>query len=111
MDIHTRKQANVSVLTVSGRLDAVTTPEYENKLKKLIDDGDTIIVIDFDGLSYISSAGLRGLLVTAKQVKAKSGQVCFANVKGAVKEVFNISGFNSIFKMHDSVDAALAARS
>ena len=111
MDIKTRKEANVSVLTISGRLDAVTTPEYENKVKKLIDDGDTSIVIDFDGLSYISSAGLRGLLVTAKQLKAKNGQVCFANVKGAAKEVFNISGFNSIFKMHDSVDAALATMS
>jgi len=109
MDIHSKKEANISVLTVNGRLDAVTTPEYENKVKKLIDDGNTRIVIDFDGLSYISSAGLRGLLVTAKLVKANNGQVCFANVKGAVKEVFNISGFHSIFSMHDSVAAALTA--
>ena len=111
MEFHTRKEANATVLTVKGRLDAVTTPDYENKVKKLIDDDGSRIVIDFDGLDYISSAGLRGLLVTAKQAKAKDGQVCFANVKGAVKEVFSISGFHTIFSMHDSVAEALATLS
>lgn len=111
MDFHVKKEAGATVVSVKGRLDAVTTPEYESKVKKLIDDGDTRIVVDFDGLDYISSAGLRGLLITAKLIKAKSGEVCFANVKGSVKEVFAISGFQSLFKTHDSVDAALAAAS
>jgi len=51
---------------------------------------------------------LRGLLVTAKQLKGKGGQVRFANVKGTVQEVFDISGFGSIFQMDDSVDTSLA---
>lgn len=108
MEIHTRKEANATVVTITGRLDAVTAPEYEKVLNGLIGGGGIAFVVDFDGLDYISSAGLRGLLVTAKQLKGKGGQVRFANVKGTVKEVFDISGFGAIFQMDDSVDASLA---
>ena len=78
-------------------------------MQELIAGGDIRLVVDFEQLDYISSAGLRGLLVTAKLLKAKGGQVRFANVKGTVKEVFDISGFGSIFQMDDTVAAALAA--
>lgn len=111
MEFHAKKEAAVTVVSLGGRLDAITTPEYDTKIAKLINDGESRFVIDFDNLDYISSAGLRGLLVTAKLVKATSGDVHFANVKGAVKEVFAISGFQSIFKMHDSVGAAVSALS
>ena len=85
-----------------------SAPQYEKAINELIAGGEIAFVVDFNGLDYISSAGLRGLLVTAKQLKGKGGQVRFANVKGTVKEVFNISGFGSIFQMDDSVAAALA---
>ena len=107
MDFQTKKEANTVVVTITGRLDAITAPEYEKKLNDLI-AGDTSFVVDFEQLDYISSAGLRALLATTKRLKAKGGQISFANVKGAVKEVFDISGFGSIFRMHDSVAAALA---
>jgi stage II sporulation protein AA (anti-sigma F factor antagonist) len=109
MEIGIRKEAGATVATMTGRLDAVTAPEYESKINSVIEGGETLLVIDFEGLDYISSAGLRGLLVTAKLLKAKQGQVRFANVRGAVKEVFDISGFGSIFQMDDSVTASLAA--
>jgi len=109
MDILIKKEANATAVTVTGRLDAVTAPEYEKKMQELIAGGDIRLVVDFEQLDYISSAGLRGLLVTAKLLKAKGGQVRFANVKGTVKEVFDISGFGSIFQMDDTVAAALAA--
>jgi stage II sporulation protein AA (anti-sigma F factor antagonist) len=108
MDIQTKKEANTIIVTVSGKLDAVTTPEYDNVLNELINSGESTFVVDFDALDYISSAGLRGLLVMAKQLKGKGGQVRFANVKGTVKEVFEISGFGSIFNIDDSVVTALA---
>lgn len=109
MEILSRKSGRATVVTVTGKMDAVTAPEYEKSLNALIADGETSFVVDFDGLSYISSAGLRGILTTAKALKSKGGQVLFANVKGTVKEVFDMSGFGSIFRMHDTVDAALSA--
>jgi stage II sporulation protein AA (anti-sigma F factor antagonist) len=109
MEIDIRKEAGATVATMKGRLDAVTAPEYESKINSVVEGGETLLVIDFERLDYISSAGLRGLLVTAKLLKAKQGKVRFANVRGAVKEVFDISGFGSIFQMDDSVAASLAA--
>lgn len=109
MEIRIRKEANASVITITQRLDAVTAPEYGKKVSELIEGGDIRLVIDFAELDYISSAGLRELLVTAKLLKAKGGQVRCANVQGSVREVFTISGFNSIFPLDDSVSAALAA--
>jgi len=108
MEIQTKKESNATVVTITGRLDAVTAPEYEKKLNELIDDENICFVVDFAELDYISSAGLRVLLATAKRLKGKGGQIRFANVKGTVKEVFDISGFGSIFQMDDTVADALA---
>ncbi len=108
MEIQIKKETSATVITITGRFDAVTTPQYEKTMNELITGGDIAFVVDFDGLDYISSAGLRGLLFTAKQLKGKGGQIRFANVKGTVKEVFDISGFGSIFQMDDSVSASLA---
>lgn len=108
MEIQTIKEANATVMTVSGRMDAVTAPQYESMVNQLISGGETAFVIDFSALDYISSAGLRALLVTAKLLKGKGGQIRFSNVTGTVKEVFDISGFGSIFQMDASVAASLA---
>ncbi|MBN1663952.1 MAG: STAS domain-containing protein [Deltaproteobacteria bacterium] len=108
MEILSRMENNKAVVTVTGRMDAVSAPQYQEKLNEMIAGGTTAVVVDFDGLDYISSAGLRGILATAKALKVKGGQIRFANVKGTVKEVFEMSGFGSIFQVHDSVAAALA---
>jgi len=111
VEFQARKEAGGVVITLGGRLDAVTVPDYEKRVHELIDGGDTCFVIDFERLDYISSAGLRGLLVTARVLKAKGGQLRFANVQGGVRAVFDISGFGSMFQVDESVTAALAALS
>lgn len=108
MDIQIRKESSASVLTISGRMDAVTAPEFEKVLLLSVSEGVTAFIVDFQHLEYISSAGLRVLLASAKLLKGKSGQIRFANITGTVKEVFDISGFCSIFQIHDSAAAALA---
>lgn len=109
MDLQTRTEGNVIVVTISGRLDAVTAPDYEKKIRQMIDSGNSYFVVDFEHLEYISSAGLRALLLMGKLLKEKDGQVCFANVKGNVRSVFDMSGFSTIFRMEDSTAAAVAA--
>ncbi len=109
MDIQTRKEQKATVIAITGRMDAVTAPEFDRLLKKQIDDGELFFVVDLQNLDYISSAGLRSLLATAKLLKGKNGQLHFANIIGTVKEVFDISGFGSIFQIHGSVESALAS--
>ncbi|EIC30446.1 anti-anti-sigma factor [Methylomicrobium album BG8] len=109
MDLQTRKENNAIVVTLSGRLDAVTAPEFEKAVRELIEGGNHFIVLDFGPLDYISSAGLRGLLLMSKLLNAKGGRVCFADVQGNVRSVFDMCGFTALFKMENSVAEALAA--
>ena len=107
MDITTWKEGNATVVAVNGRMDAVTGPDYQKAMETLIRDGSLIIINDFSKLDYISSAGLRSILFTAKLLKNKGGSILFAGVRDSVKEVFEISGFGSIFSTYPSVETAL----
>ena len=106
MQFDSRKEKGGTIVKIGGRMDAVTTGEIETKLSGLIDQGDRKFVLDLGALEYISSAGLRTLLATAKRLKAEQGSMVFANLTGHVTEVFKISGFYSLFTVCDSVDVA-----
>ena len=107
MEIAIKKEGGAAVVSVKGRIDALTAGEFEKSLAELMEGGNCIQVIDFTGLEYISSAGLRSILSTAKQLKAKDGKMIFTGLQGPVKDVFKISGFGSIFKIFDTEEEAL----
>jgi anti-anti-sigma factor len=107
MEITVRKERSAAVVSVKGRIDAVTAMEFEKGLAALMAGGDYTLVLNFSGLDYISSAGLRSILATAKQLKAKDGKMLFAALQGPVKDVFKISGFGSIFKIFETEEEAL----
>ena len=109
MTIQTKREGNTDVVAVGGRLDAVTAPEYEKAVRDLVQNGTTRLVVDFQELSYISSAGLGEIIVTLKLMKEKSGDFSVANVHGNVLSVFNMCGIGKLVKMHDSVAAAVAS--
>jgi len=95
------------VVAVEGRMDAVFAPEFEKFVNGLIDEGVLKVIVDFEGLGYISSAGLRSVLITAKKIQSREGEILIASLHDTVKEIFEISGFNTIIPIHASVDAAL----
>ena len=64
-------------------------------------------MLDFASIDYISSVGLRALMLAARQVKAQNGRIAIAALTSVVKEVFEISRFNMVYKVFDSVDAAV----
>jgi anti-anti-sigma factor len=107
MEIQTRKERNAVLVSVRGRIDAMTAPEFEKTLSDLISKGEINFLLNFSMLEYISSAGLRSLLATAKKLKEKEGKIWLTGLKGPVEEVFKISGFTSIFKIFDSEEIAL----
>ena len=109
MEITSRKEKDITIVSVSGRIDAITAPDFENNLGGLITAGEKILLIDLSGLGYISSAGLRSILSSAKKLKALSGEILFTGLTGPVDEVFQISGFKSIFRIFPSEAEALAA--
>ena len=87
------KIANNSELTVvlEGRLDTITAPQLETALKESL-EGVQKLVLDFKALEYISSAGLRVLLM-AQKVMNKQGTMVIRNVNETISEVFDITGF------------------
>lgn len=109
MDIHVQRDEDKAVVVVAGKLDAVTAQDFDKVVVPLIEGGAARLVLDCSRLDYLSSAGLRVLLMTVKRIKAKGGQLRVAGMQGAAREVFEISGFHAIFSMDDSVEASLSA--
>lgn len=109
MKIQDHKKGAIAVFEVEGRLDSVTSSELEKELLSHLQGGEKNLLIDFTGLDYISSAGLRVLLMATKKAKTAGGRVVLANLVSNVKEVFDIAGFTSIFPIFQSQDEALAA--
>ena len=110
MEIHVQDSGKAWVVAVAGKLDAVSAADFEKAVGQLIAAGRTRLVVDFARLSYISSAGLRVLLTTAKQLKPLGGSVVFACLQDNVRDVFEMTGFSSILATHASLEAALAAQ-
>jgi anti-anti-sigma factor len=107
MDISIDKQSKAVIVVVKGRMDAVSGPEFERTMADHIASGGRRFVVDCSALEYISSAGLRSLLTTAKTLKTRDGEIVFAALRDVVREVFELGGFSTIFSVFDSTDAAL----
>jgi anti-sigma B factor antagonist len=108
MGITVDEVGDVSVVRIAGNLDTQTSPDTEAQLTQLIQGGATKILLDFEGLNYISSSGLRVLLVAQKRLEGNSGQVRICNPNTMVREVFDTSGFSDIFSVYGSQAEALA---
>jgi len=107
MEVIKTNDTRAVVAAVKGRVDTVTAPEFEKKISEIMDGENMPLVLDCSGLEYISSAGLRSILVISKALKPRGLAVCFSGLRGNVKDVFNISGFGSIFKLFETTEDAL----
>ena len=107
MELKTRKEKGILVLDVSGRMDTLTSPDFDRCFASLADEGEDRFIVNLGGLVYISSAGLRSILASAKRMKAKGGRFMLAGLRGAVKETFELAGLYTSFEVHDSTEAAL----
>jgi len=109
MDIEESKVGGVFVLELAGRLDSASARGFEERVMEAVGKGETALLIDLGNLSYISSAGLRVLLVGAKRLQQTGGKIALCSMSASIREVFQISGFLSIFAVHEDRAAALAA--
>lgn len=108
MELKTRKEKNATVVSIKGRMDSISSPEFEKELSELMAEGQINLIIDFGELDYISSAGLRSILAAAKKLENKEGKLLLSALKDMVKEVFEITGFTAIIPVYESVESALA---
>lgn len=107
MDVKTDRQNGTLIASVEGRIDGATAREFEEIMTAAIDDGDKAVVIDLEKLSYISSAGLRSVLLIAKGMWKRKGKCVVCSLDESNSEVFRISGFDKIINIHASTSAAI----
>jgi anti-anti-sigma factor len=102
MEIHTRDENDVTIVSLDGELDTNTSPEAEAYLNELRAGGAQKILLNFDKLDFISSAGLRVLLATAQELKGSGGGFRICSLNPDVKEVFDISGFSTLLMVFEN---------
>ena len=111
MECKLREIANVALIQVAGRIDHTTAKAFENALSPHVAGcaGEKILLLDFSGVTFISSAGLRALMIAAKQCRKQKGKIALAALRPRIQEVFQISRFDSLFEVFPTVRAALQA--
>ena len=107
MTMTTREKGEVKILDFEGDLDTNTSPDAETKLKELMSEGALKILVNFKDLDYISSAGLRILLATAKALQKNKGELRICHLNETVDEIFEISGFIEIFNVFKTENEGL----
>lgn len=104
----THEAPRYTAVTLIGRLDLVAAETFEKEIATLADIPNRNVFIDVSQLNYISSAGLRALLVCAKAAQRNQGKVCLIGVRDMIQEVLQISGFLSLFEVYPTFDDAEA---
>jgi anti-sigma B factor antagonist len=107
MEIIEKQEQDITIFKLSGRLDSKTSLGFEEKIISAIDGGSAKITVDFEGLDYISSAGLRVLNKAAKRLRQNKGKIMLCCLKDYVREVFEIAGFDTFLPIVPTLDEAL----
>ena len=109
MNLPVSVHSGITVAAVSGRIDHASSEAFAAALEPLLaacTAGSPPLVLDFAGVSYISSVGLRVLMTASRRAKSQNGVLAIAGMQSVVQEVFAIARFNLVMPCYVSVDAA-----
>ena len=109
MEISAERESGAVIARPNGRIDSSNSREFHSSLEAAIAKDDPAVVLDFEDVSYISSAGMRAILLTAKSLQSSDVKFVLCSMNASVRAVFKISGFDKIIPIHSSRSGALAA--
>lgn len=109
IEVKTKVLSDVLIIELEGRLDGITSKTFSEKTSEQSQLSFSKIVLDCKELTYISSEGLRVILITAKRAKALGGGLTLCSVNPSVNEVMVISGFGSLLGVHVDLEKAIEA--
>jgi len=108
MNITEDMQDNISRIYLEGRFDADTCVEVENFIREKVKEGKYHLVLNMEKVPFIASAGLRVILVFAKELRQKfNGELHISNLQQSVDRVFEISGLKNVLKIFDDMETAI----
>ncbi len=109
MDINIQDYKRVGVVTVSGRIDGATAPEFETHLKDLIQTGQNNMIIDMNKVDFMSSSCLRVMLTTRKALMKAGGRLVIADPSSRVTDTLDIAGIDVLFEVFTDRESAIAS--
>jgi len=107
MELNHVQEGEITIITIKGRLDAATAPVADNAIKKIMDRDCPRILFNLNDLEYLSSGGLRVILGAAKAIKRKEGKFVLCSLNQFVKEIFVVSGFESLIPIEETVESGI----
>lgn len=108
MNVLESRAGDVVVLTLDGRLDQEGAPVLETCVKKHIESGCRSILVDFCGISFLASMGIRALIIPTQALSRLGGRLGVTGLGESTLVVFETAGLTKVFPVYDSVEAALA---
>lgn len=109
MEITAETESGTVIARASGRIDSSNSREFHSKLEAVVAADDPALLLNFEDVSYISSAGMRVILLTAKSLQKTGVRFALCSMNDSIREVFKISGFDKIIPIHQSQSDALTA--
>jgi anti-anti-sigma factor len=109
VEISEQRDGEVVVLGPVGRIDNDTSPDFQSKLLNSVGSDGARVLINLSGVDYISSAGLRALMMASKQSKASEGRLAVAALSPVVQEIFTISRFALVVQVFNTPGEAIEA--
>lgn len=106
--VHQQLENDVVSVQAEGRLDAATVSIFEQAMRQLLDGQHYRLIIDLGSVNYISSSGLRAIIIARRQARAQGGDVLLCCMSPRVRQVFDMMGFSSVFGVFDDVGQAIA---
>jgi anti-sigma B factor antagonist len=105
--MNTRKEGDVRIIELEGRLDVHLSMEVESAVNDIIEAGDIFLIFDLENVKYLSSSGLRIFIAALRKLNKLKGQLKLANMNESVKRIFKVVELIDLFDIYPSVDEAL----
>ena len=109
MSISTQRENAILIVNVEGRIDGTTSREFHTELQTAIGSDDQAVVLNLEKLAYISSAGLRVILLISRTLQSQNSKLAVCSLPDTIKEVFTISGFDQLITNYPSQEDALTS--
>ncbi len=106
MHISIRKDDGILIVSVDGRIDTLSASEFQSRMEELLGCDEKSVILDLEKLQYVSSAGLRAILVAAKYAGNMGKKLSCCSLQEMVRKVFDISGFTKMMQVFDSLQEA-----
>jgi anti-sigma B factor antagonist len=109
MEYRSRLEGGITVVSCAGRMDAASSPQFKEYLKRVIDEGNCRLVIAMDRVEFLDSSGLGALVTCLRKAREKNGDLKISGLSPEVRSIFEMTGLTRVFDIHGQISTALEA--